>query len=76
MLLAQDIFGQTAWHMAAEKNSAQALKKIWELADAVTPTLTHSLLLSQDKENRTAWQLAAEEGHIDMVEKLWGLAHK
>jgi energy-coupling factor transporter ATP-binding protein EcfA2 len=76
VLLAQNIFGQTAWHMAAEKNSAQALKKIWELADAVTPTLTHSLLLSQDKENRTAWQLAAEEGHIDMVEKLWGLAHK
>jgi ankyrin repeat protein len=74
VLFLQDIFGQTAWHLAAETNSVQALKRIQEWADAVTPNLTYNLLLSQDKDKRTTWQLAAEGGHIDMVVKMWGWA--
>jgi hypothetical protein len=58
--------------MAAEKNSVEILKQIWEWLEAVAPTVTYSLLLSQDKESKTVWQLAAEEGHIKVVEKLWG----
>ena len=74
MLLAKDDTGRTACHMAAETNSIQTLKKIWEGTEAVTPAPTYSLLLSQDKDSKTAWQLAAEGGHIQVVEKLWGWA--
>jgi len=74
LLLVQDIVGQTAWHMAAENNSVQALTKIWEWAEAVTPNLIYSLLFSQDKDTKTVWQLAAEGGHTEMVEELWGWA--
>jgi ankyrin repeat protein len=76
MLLAKDDMGRTACHMAAEKNSVQALKKIREWAEAVTPTITYSLLLPQDIYGRTAWQLAAQKGHIMVVEKLWCWANE
>jgi len=36
MLLHEDRWGQTVWHKAAENDSVQALKKIWEWAEAVT----------------------------------------
>jgi ankyrin repeat protein len=52
MLFARNMLGRTALHMAAQKNSLQALKKIWEWAEVVKPTLTYSLPLSQDKDSR------------------------
>ena len=36
MLLATDRQGRTAWHKAAENDSVQALKEIWEWAEEVT----------------------------------------
>jgi ankyrin repeat protein len=74
MLLAVDNSGRTAWHMATEENSVQALNIIWEWAKAVAPTLTRSLLLSQDIYSRNAWQNAAARGHVEVLEKLWNLA--
>jgi len=46
MLLTEDALGHTDLHITAEYNSVQALKKIYELAEAVTPYLTHSLLVN------------------------------
>ena len=40
MLLAADGFLQNALHMAAKNDSVRALKKIWEWAEAVAPTVT------------------------------------
>jgi hypothetical protein len=71
MLLAVDNNGRNAWHMAAEKNSIQALKNIWECAKAVTPALTLSLLLSQDIYSGNAWQSAAGRGHVEVLDNLW-----
>jgi ankyrin repeat protein len=74
MLLAVDCTGRTAWHMAAEKNSVQALQIIWEWVKAVTPTHTFSLLLSQGTYSINAWQNAAAQGHVEVLEKLWDWA--
>jgi hypothetical protein len=52
MLLTKTCTGRTAFHLAAETNSVQALNKIWAWIEAVT----HGLLLPQNKDRKTAWQ--------------------
>ena len=47
------------------------MKKLWQWAEGVTPTLSYSLLVSQDKQSETAWHMAAEQVHIKILEKLW-----
>jgi hypothetical protein len=74
ILLATDDMGRTACHLAAQTNSVHALTKIREFAEAVTPTVTYSMLLAQDKNNKTAWQLAVEGGHVAMLEIMWDWA--
>jgi hypothetical protein len=54
MLLAREYMDRTPVHMAAQTNSVQALKKLRELAESVTPTVTYSLLTSKDEQGRTA----------------------
>jgi hypothetical protein len=74
MLLARDTWGRITWHLAAQNDKVEALKKIWQWAEGVTPTLSYSLLVSQDKQSKTARHMAAGQGHIKTLEKLWGWA--
>jgi len=84
MLLATDMFGRTAFHMAAQTDSVKALKRIWEWAEAVKPTVTSNLLLSRntnelkkklflakDDNGYIAWHYAAAEASLQALETLW-----
>ena len=68
-LLAKDHQGNTAWHKAAERNSVQALKAIWEWAEEVKSALKYSLLTFRNKDSKTASQLAAEVWRTTEVKK-------
>jgi hypothetical protein len=58
MLLAKENKDRTPVHMAAQTNSVQALKKLREFAESVTPAVTHRLLTSEDvlEERLCGWQ--------------------
>jgi ankyrin repeat protein len=76
ILLSKFPGGDNALHVAAESNSVQALNVIREWAEAVTPTVTYSLLHSQDKDSDTTSQHVAEGGHRKVVNILWSWADK
>ena len=57
MLLVKDDNGQTAWHVAAENESVEALGKMWEWAEVQpnSKALKEKLLLPNDRYGYTAW---------------------
>jgi hypothetical protein len=87
MLLAKGLHNRRAWHMAAENNSVQALKKIWEWAEGsegmplqtkrermYAKEFKHILLLAEEKYGDTAWQLIAYRGYLEALEIIWSWA--
>jgi len=85
MLLATDHQERTAWHVAAENDSVQALKKIWEWAEEVTAwqvaaqivpfeinvnELKNKLLLDTDKYGNTEWHWAAKGDSLEALQTL------
>jgi ankyrin repeat protein len=89
MLFATDREERTAWHVAAENDSVQALKKIWEWAEEVTAwqvteeivpiemnvnELKNKLLLDTDKYGNMAWHWAAKGGSLQALQALWSWA--
>jgi len=69
MLLATDCRGQTALHKAAENDSVQALKKIWEWAEELTTWKAvaerdHLVALSDHSEASDTTRASAEEEEL------------
>ena len=76
LLLAQNEYGQTALHLAAE-GSVAVMEKVWAWAKEVQlnkDELNNKLLLAQDECGRTAWYRAAQTGSLATLEKLWSWA--
>jgi ankyrin repeat protein len=72
-LLAQDHYGRTAWHLAAEWGNTVLLQKLWEWAKQ---TLTREeikskLLLGEIQNKKTAWKIVTRRRYIQAIEKLW-----
>jgi ankyrin repeat protein len=65
----KDMYGNTAWHGAAQSGSAKALETLWSLAKEAQMD-QHKLLLGQNEEGYTTWQLAAQTGHLKLLQKL------
>ena len=62
LLLAENKYGHTAWHLAAACGNIQAFFKLWEYAkDQLTPEELNSklLLLAEGIWGRTAWHISA-----------------
>jgi len=60
-LLDKDRWGQTAWHKAAENDSLQALKKIWEWAEAVTTSQERAERSQSDASDTNCVSVEEEE---------------
>ena len=76
LLLAQNEYGQTALHVAAD-SSVVVLEKLWAVANETQlnlDELQNKLLLAKDKYGNTAWHRAAEGGNLQALETLWSWA--
>ena len=86
MLLAKDDKGRTAWHMAAENDSVEALGKMWEWAEVSVrrlvqskgeklnvTTLRDKLLRAIDWRKYTTAHRTARDGRMEVMEALWKL---
>ena len=69
LLLPRDIWGRTAWHMAAEKGKPEVLDILLEWAkELLTPEdISNKFLLARDDSGRTAWHVAAKKGNTIMT---------
>jgi shikimate kinase len=65
-------WGQTIWHLAAERGHAETLDKLWAWGKEVRLFSQDSkdLLLHKDKYGRSVWHLAAGKGHVEILQKL------
>jgi ankyrin repeat protein len=63
LLLAQDDYGQTAWHIAAKYGMKDVLERLWGWAREVHLNLRDDLLLAKDMYGQTAWNIAASGGY-------------
>ena len=73
-MLAQVGDGYTAFHLAAEENHVELLKKIWVWAEEskLHPNeLKKKLFLSKDNYGYTAWHRAALFGRLEALATLW-----
>jgi ankyrin repeat protein len=64
LLLAENEYGQTAWHLAAEIGNIQTLSKLWECAKELLTAgeLKSTLLLAKDIRGNTACEVAEKTG--------------
>jgi ankyrin repeat protein len=77
LLLAQGENGANVFHMAAKKNHAGILQKLWvlpELAHQNPNELKERLFLAKDNQGFTAGQLAARNGRLEALETILGFA--
>jgi ankyrin repeat protein len=72
LLLAQDDYGQTAWHIAEKYGKKEDLETLWGWARKVQLNLRDDLLLAKDMYGQTAWHIAAWKGNKELLETLWG----
>jgi hypothetical protein len=78
LLLTQDHYGRTAWHLAAVWGNIELLEELWRLAkQKLTPgKLKYQLLLGKSSWKENAWHVAVEGGNIQVLEKLWEWANE
>jgi len=77
LLLAKSKQGQTALHMAVQKNHIEILQKLWvwtEEWQLNTNALKKNLLLAKYKDGNTVWHYAACFGKLEALQTLWNLA--
>jgi len=68
-LLAHNIWGRTAWCMAAVMGQLDILHNLWEWAKILlTPEeLNNKLFLAKDEIGRTVWHMAVEKGQLGIL---------
>jgi len=69
-MLATDIRGNTAWHVATQEGNIELLQKLWEWAKGPEMLLS-KLMLAKDKDEKTAFHVAAEQSYTEVLQKLW-----
>ena len=78
-VLFKDMYGKTAWHMAAGRGKVDILEKLWDWAKELElkpEELRDNVCLSKDRYGQTAWHMAAGRGYIELLEKMWDFAKK
>jgi hypothetical protein len=68
LLLAEDIWGRTAWHMTAEKCKPELLDILMEWAkELLTPDdISNKFLFAKDDSEKTALQLASKTQNTEL----------
>ena len=77
LLLAESEDGKIAFHLAAEENHVETLKKLWVWAKEAQLNrieLKKKLLIEIDQYEKTAWQRMALAGGLEAFETLWSWA--
>ena len=76
LLLAQNIDGRTAWHLAAKGGNTKVWQNLWDWAiETLTlQEINNELLLAKDDFEETVWHRAAKGGNTHLLEKIWGWA--
>jgi ankyrin repeat protein len=76
LLLAQNSYGRTAWHLAVKDGNKELWRNLWKWAEAtLTPQkINNKLLLAKDDLGTTVWHWAAKEGNTQLLDTIWGWA--
>jgi len=76
LLLAQNIIGRTAWHLAVKGGNKEVWRNLWKWAEeTLTPQeINNKLLLAKDDLDTTVWHWAAKEGNTQLLDTIWGWA--
>ena len=76
LLLAQNIDGRNAWHLAVKDGNKEVWQNLWKWAEeTLTPQeINNKLLLAEDNLGVTVWHWAAKEGYTQLLDRIWGWA--
>jgi ankyrin repeat protein len=76
LLLAKNIDGRTAWHLAAKGGNTKVWQNLWDWAveTFTLQEINNELLLAKDDFEETVWHRATKGGNTQLLEKILGWA--